>query len=56
MTDIDKAILTAMRGFLKTCKTGGMPIKQAEMIEEAVETAADLNYFSMGLVHIGIEK
>lgn len=45
--EADRLVLAAMQGYLRTCRSGGMPRALSDKIEAAVRQAADLQYFSV---------
>ena len=49
MKPVDNAILETMRSYLRTSSSGGMPKKQCDKILAAVEDAARLGYFTIGV-------
>lgn len=49
IVDADRTVLDAMRGYLATCRSGGMPKDLSDKIEAAVADAARLQYFSVAL-------
>lgn len=38
-------VLSSMQGYLRQCRSGGMTLKQSNLIEAAVANAQDLGYF-----------
>jgi hypothetical protein len=49
IVDADETVLEAVRGYLATCRSGGMPKELSDKIDAVVADAARLQYFSVAL-------
>ena len=47
--DADAIVVRAMRGYLRTCRSGGMPRELADKVEASVADAAELGCFRLAL-------
>jgi hypothetical protein len=56
MHEIDKLVALAFKQYLRTCLSGGMPIRLSEQMLAAVECAAGHNYFSLEIIMGGYVK
>lgn len=56
IVEADATVVAVMIGYLRTCRSGGMPRELCDRIEASVRDAAELKSFSVALAADALKK